>query len=416
MSHGGEADRPEDPSEHFEGYKIGSPEYRRISISLFLAGLATFALLYDTQPVLPQIGAHFGLRPDQAALSVSVSTLGLAVALLAVGPYSEVHGRTRIIFASLFMAGLVAIGVGLAPTWEVMLMLRLLQGLSVAGLPAVAMAYLSEEVHDSAQARAAGLYIGGTALGGMTGRLGVSGLAEVVGWRGGLIGMGVVALLCAVAVWRWLPRSRGFIAGESGLRNLAKQTSSIMHDKVLLGLFFIAAAGMGSFVGVFNIMGYRLEAPPYNYSVGVVGLIFLVYALGSYASAYAGKMAGKWGQRSVAPWAVTVMIVGLLLTLATPIWLIILGLAIFTSGFFATHGVASGWVAARARAGVGATGQASSGYMFFYYFGSSVFGALAGTFWHAMQWPGVVLMAGVLLFMLLGVTLILKRIKPLGAR
>lgn len=402
--------------EKFEGYELDSSRYRRIALSLFLAGLATFALLYDTQPVLPQIGAHYGLRPDEAALSVSISTIGLALALLVIGPISEVRGRTRIIFLSLFAAGIVAIAVGLSPNWHMMLALRLLQGISVAGLPAVAMAYLTEEVHPSAQSRAAGLYIAGTALGGMTGRLGVSALTEVVGWRGGLVSMGAVALVCAVAVWRWLPRSRGFTPGESGMRHLAEQTSAIMHDKVLLGLFFVAAAGMGSFVGVFNIMGFRLETDPYNYSVGIVGLIFLVYAFGSYASAYAGKMAAKWGQRKVEPYAVGVMILGLLLTLFTPIWLVVVGLAIFTCGFFATHGVASGWVAARAKAGVGATGQASSGYMFFYYVGSSVFGALAGTFWHWMAWPGVVLMAGVLLTMVLAVALILRRIKPLGAR
>lgn len=408
--------QPDRGQARFEGHDLHSPQYRKISISLFLAGLATFALLYDTQPVLPQISAHYGLRPDQAALSVSISTIGLALALLIVGPISEVRGRTRVIFISLFAAGAVAICVGLAPTWELMLLLRLIQGISVAGLPAVAMAYLTEEVHRSAQARAAGLYIAGTALGGMTGRLGVSALTEVVGWRGGLIAMGAVALLCAVLVWRFLPRSQGFIPGESGLANLAHQTSAIMHDRVLLGLFFIAAAGMGSFVGVFNIMGFRLEAAPYGYSVGVVGLIFLVYALGSYSSAYAGKLAHKWGQRKVEPYAITVMICGLLLTLATPIWVIIMGLAIFTAGFFATHGVASGWVAARARAGVGATGQASSAYMFFYYLGSSIFGALAGTFWHWKAWPGVVLMAGVLLLAGLGVAFALKRVKPLGAR
>lgn len=407
---------PDKEQPRFEGHDLHSPQYRKISISLFLAGLATFALLYDTQPVLPQISAHYGLRPDQAALSVSISTIGLALALLFVGPISEVRGRTRIIFISLFAAGAVAICVGLAPTWELMLLLRLIQGISVAGLPAVAMAYLTEEVHRSAQARAAGLYIAGTALGGMTGRLGVSAFAEVVGWRGGLIAMGVVALLCAILVWRFLPRSQGFIPGESGLANLAHQTSAIMRDPVLLGLFFIAAVGMGSFVGVFNIMGFRLEADPYGYSVGVVGLIFLVYALGSYSSAYAGKLAQKWGQRKVEPYAISVMICGLLLTLAAPIWVIIIGLAIFTAGFFATHGVASGWVAARARAGVGATGQASSAYMFFYYLGSSIFGALAGTFWHWNAWPGVVLMAGVLLLAGLGVAFALKRVKPLGAR
>lgn len=93
--------QPDRGQARFEGHDLHSPQYRRISISLFLAGLATFALLYDTQPVLPQISAHYGLRPDQAALSVSISTIGLALALLIVGPISEVRGRTRIIFISL---------------------------------------------------------------------------------------------------------------------------------------------------------------------------------------------------------------------------------------------------------------------------------------------------------------------------
>lgn len=411
---GTDSSRSEPPS--FAGHQLGSREYGRITISLFLAGLATFALLYDTQPILPLIGDEFGLRADEAALSVSVTTLGLALALLVAGPVSEVRGRTRIMFASLFVSAIVAVLVGLAPSWELLLILRFIQGITVAGLPAVAMAYLSEEVHGSAQARAAGLYIGGTALGGMSGRLGVGALTELLGWRGALVGMGVMAFICALAVWKWLPRSRGFVAGEAGLKNLWHQTSAIMRDPVLVGLFFIAAASMGSFVGVFNIMGYRLEEPPYSLSVGVSGLVFLVYALGSYASAFAGRAASKVGQRRVEPIAVSVMIIGLIITLAQPLWAVIIGLAIFTVGFFAVHGVASGWVAARAKAGVGATGQASSGYMFFYYTGSSVFGALAGTFWAWAAWPGVVLMAGVMLALVLGTALLLKRTRSLGAR
>ncbi|MDO5720597.1 MAG: MFS transporter, partial [Actinomycetaceae bacterium] len=405
-----------DEGTDFDGHQLGTREYRRISVSLFLAGLATFALLYDTQPILPLIGDEFGLRADEAALSVSVTTLGLALALLVAGPASEVRGRTRIMFASLFVSAVVAVLVGLAPSWELLLILRFIQGITVAGLPAVAMAYLSEEVRGSAQARAAGLYIGGTALGGMSGRLGVGALTEFLGWRGALVGMGVMAFACALAVWKWLPRSRGFKPGQAGLKNLWHQTAAIMRDPVLVGLFFIAAASMGAFVGVFNIMGYRLEEPPYSLSVGVSGLVFLVYALGSYASAFAGRAAAKVGQRKVEPVAVTVMLIGLLITLLHPLWLVIVGLAIFTIGFFAVHGVASGWVAARAKAGVGATGQASSGYMFFYYTGSSVFGALAGTFWAWSAWPGVVLMAGIMLVLVLVTSLLLKRTRSLGAR
>lgn len=400
----------------FSGYLESSPEYRRIAVSLFLAGLATFALLYDTQPMLVLIGQEFRLAPDRAALSVSASTIGLAVALVFAGPLSERHGRTPVIFLSLFVSSAMGIVVGLAPTWPLHLLARFVLGITVSGLPAVAMAYLAEEVHRQSQARAAGLYIAGTALGGMSGRLVTGLIADFFGWRAAVAGMGVLALLCAVAVFRLLPASRGFTPSEPGLKHLWEQTAAILHDRVLLGLFAVAATCMGSFVGVYNIMGYRLEAAPYHLSVGIAGLVFLVYALGSYASAFAGKLASKWGQRWVEPWAVTVMLVGLLVTLATPLWVVIVGLAIFTCGFFAVHGVAAGWVAARAKAGVGGTGQASSGYMVFFYAGSSIFGALAGTFWAWQGWVGVVMMAGIALLVALAIVLSLRKVPPLGAR
>ena len=77
--------------------------------------------------------------------------------------------------------------------------------------------------------------------------------------------------------------------------------------------------------------------------------------------------------------------------------MLVAGLALLTAGFFAVHGVASGWVPARAHAGGVATGQAASLYLFTYYLGSSVFGSLAGPAWTRAAWPGVVALAPVLL-------------------
>ena len=140
-------------------------------MALFAAGVATFALLYSTQALLPELARSFRLSAAQSTLSLSLATAGLGVALLLAGPASEVLGRTRLIRLSLIGSAVVALACAAAPNWGWLLMLRLAQGVTLAGLPAAATAYLREELHPDTYARAAGLYIGGTALGGMSGRL-----------------------------------------------------------------------------------------------------------------------------------------------------------------------------------------------------------------------------------------------------
>jgi YNFM family putative membrane transporter len=359
---------------------------------LFAAGIATFSSLYCTQPVLPLLGAAFRVSPAQAALSVSATTLALGVGMLLVSPLSDAYGRVRFMRLSLAATAVVGLACAVAPTWPVLLALRTVQGLALAGLPAVAMAYLREEVHRQAHARATGLYVAGTAAGGMLGRLVAGGLADLLGWRAAVGGVAVLALGCAVTVFALLPPSRGFVAEPARPAQLVRLTGRLLTDPVLLCLNGIAVTLMGAFVAVFNALGFRLAAAPYRLSAAVAGLVFLVYALGSLASALAGRAADRFGQRPVVPVAVVVMAVGILLTLAGPLPLIVAGLAVMTFGFFAAHGVASGWVAARAQVGGGGTGQASALYLLAYYLGSSVFGALAGRAWTAGGWTEVTAM------------------------
>ena len=170
---------------------------------------------------------------------------------------------------------------------------------------------------------------------------------------------------------------------------------------------------MGAFVAVYNVMGFRLAAAPYALSLGLSGLVFCVYPLGSLSSAYAGRLADRHGRRVVVPVACAVTAVGVVVTLARPLPVVVLGLAVMTVGFFAAHGVASGWVATRAHLGVGGTGQAASLYLFAYYLGSSVFGGVAGTAWGAGGWNPVVLLSLVLVLVGLGLSLALRRMPSL---
>ncbi|MFF1817437.1 MFS transporter [Kribbella sp. NPDC058245] len=390
------------------GYRPGDPQYRKLSVALFAAGLATFALLYSTQPLLPELSASFHVSPSQSAFSVSFATFGLGLALLVVGSASERIGRTTLMRWSVAGTSLFALLVAFAPTWHALLALRGLQGIAMAGLPAVAMAYLREEVHADSHARASGLYIAGTAVGGMSGRLVAGGLADLGGWRFGAAGIAVLGLLCAAIVWLLLPASKNFRPGPARAKGLR-----MLRDPALLALYGIAATAVGGFVAVYNGAVFRLSGEPYLLSAGASGLVFCVYLLGSAGSATAGLLADRYGRRAVVPVGCLITLAGVAITLAAPLALIVVGLAVMTAGFFAVHGVASGWVPARAHAAGIGTGQASSMYLFSFYLGSSVFGGLAGTAWSRAGWNGVALEAGVLFAVALVLSLALKAVPRL---
>ncbi|WP_138735848.1 MFS transporter [Modestobacter excelsi] len=399
-------------TEEWAGHQVGEPGFRRAAVAVFLAGIAVFATLYAPQALLPELTRSFGVSPAASTLAISISTGALAVGLLVLGPVSDRRGRTGILQASLASAAVLAVLIALAPSWWVLLVLRGLQGFALAGLPAVAVAYLREELHAGVSSRAIGLYVSGTAIGGLSGRL-ISGfLTELGGWRTALAGVAALAVGCAVAVRLLLPASRRFTRVPREGR-LLRQLGAAFTDPALLALYGIAALVMAANVAVYNAATFRLEAAPYSLSPALVGLVFLAYLLGSVSSPTAGWLADRFGRRLVVPGTVALMGAGIVLTLPAPLWCVIAGLCVLTVGFFAAHGVASGWVAARAQLGGRAVGQAASLYSFWYYVGSSVGGTLAGRAWSDAGWSGVAVLAGGATLGALVLSLVLGRTRSL---
>ncbi|MBC7561201.1 MAG: MFS transporter [Dermatophilaceae bacterium] len=384
-------------------------------VGLFFLGLGTFSLLYTTQPLLPELARDFRVSEGQSALSVSVATLGLSIALLVAGPLSEVVGRTPLLRWSLVMSSLVGLACAYAPSWNLLLVLRLVEGLALGGLPGVAIAYLREEIHHDSHARAAGLYVGGTAIGGLLGRLLGGVLADLGGWRLAAGGVALLGLVSAVAAITLLPPSRRFTPAPSSPRSLARMSGRLLRDPAQLALYGIAATAMGSFTAAFNAIGFRLTGAPYHLPLSVSGFVFLVYLVGVVTSPAAGRLAGRLGRRVVVPGGAVVTLVGFLLTLAEPLPVVVLGLAVVTGGFFAVHGVSSGWVAARADLSSGGIGQAASLYLVSYYLGASIFGGLAGTAWSTGGWPLVAALCGALTLGTLLLSLFLRTV-PIAGR
>src|SRR5699024_4655974 len=137
----------------------------------FAAGFNTFAILYTAQPLMPIFTEVFGVSATLSSLSMTVTTLALAVSMLVFGSISESLGRKNIMVISMLAASLLCILTAFSPNFYVLIALRALQGVVLAGVPSIAMAYISEEVHPRSQAGAMGLYISGNALGAVFGRV-----------------------------------------------------------------------------------------------------------------------------------------------------------------------------------------------------------------------------------------------------
>ncbi|GJD56167.1 MFS transporter [Methylobacterium dankookense] len=390
--------------------RSGTPEFRRTTVALAAAGFSTFAVLYSVQPLLPIFSEDFGVSPAESSLALSLPCALLAVALLVVSPLSEVFGRKPVMLASLFASAALTIVAALMPGWHGFLALRALAGLAASGLPAVAMAYLSEEMDTRAIGLSMGLLVGGNALGGMTGRLIAGVFADHAPWRLGIGVIGALALLAAVAFWRALPPARNFTAHPMRWREVPATFGQHFRDAGLPWLFAEPFLLMGGFVCIYNYIGFRLLEPPFSLSQTAIGAIFVVYLAGTASSTVTGEIASRLGRRRVLWLAITVGLVGILMTLSDNLLVVIGGIVVVTVGFFGAHSVASSWVGRRA---LRDRAQASSIYLSLYYLGSSVLGTAGGWAFAHGGWPGVVAFVGGLYGIALAIALRLARLAPL---
>ncbi|MCW0311359.1 Inner membrane transport protein YnfM [Pantoea ananatis] len=386
----------------------GTRPFMRVTLALFSAGLATFALLYCVQPILPVLSAQFGISPAASSISLSISTAMMALGLLVTGPLSDAIGRKSVMVTALLLAAICTLLSATMTSWHGILLMRGLIGLSLSGVAAVGMTYLSEEIHPSVVAFSMGLYISGNSIGGMSGRL-ISGvLTDFFSWRIAIAAIGCFALAAALMFWKILPESRHFRPASLRPRHLTINFRLHWRDAGLPLLFAEGLLLMGAFVTLFNYIGYRLLGAPWHLSQAVVGLLSVVYLTGSWSSPKAGALTSRFGRGPVMFGSTFIMLMGLLLTAFNGIALIFIGMMLFTAGFFAAHSVASGWIGPRARR---AKGQASSLYLFSYYVGSSVAGTAGGFFWHQFGWGGLTLFISALLVLALWVAWQLHRRK-----
>jgi MFS transporter, YNFM family, putative membrane transport protein len=353
--------------------------------AVVLAGFCAFLSLFAPQPLLPLLSKAFGASAGAVGFVVTVSTIAVAISAPITGAIADRLGRKNVIVAATFLLALPTLLAATSGSLGQLLFWRFWQGVFTPGIFAVTIAYINEEWETGAGA-AMSAYVGGTVMGGFSGRMVAALAASEFSWRWAFVSLGVLNLLSGIAVWAWLPQSkRTTRARQSG--STARAMLRHLRNPQLLATYAVGFCALFTLLATFNYVNFYLAAPPFHLSTAALGLVFTVYLFGAVATPLVGRLIDRLTHRVTLALAFCGGMAGIALTLMPHLWAVVLGLALCCTGVWVGHSSASsyiGKVAQEARA------AAVGLYVTFYYAGGSAGSYLSGRLWNRGGWPACV--------------------------
>lgn len=357
-------------------------------LGCMLAGMCTFLNVYDTQPLLPYLQRVYNTSAIAVSMTVSATILAVALAAPFVGLLAESVGRKKVIVPSLFAITVPTLLAATSQSLKQLIFWRFMQGLFVPGVIVVIIAYIGEEFAKGNVGKVMSSYISGTVLGGFMGRY-VSGIiAHHHDWRRAFVAVGLINLAGALVVRATLPKATHFVRAPNIGHSVRETLKHLRHPR-LLAVFGLGFSALFTIVGAFTYVNFYLARPPFLLNSEQLGSIFFVYILGFFITPLAGRVLDRYGTRATSLLACCFSVVGLALTLVLKLPVIVIGLALFSTGVFifqAIGTVQTGVVAGRSRS------SAAGLYVTFYYIGGSLGATVTGWMWAADGWRASVLL------------------------
>ncbi|MDF0535693.1 MFS transporter [Shewanella sp. A32] len=368
----------------------------RLIWALCVASIGIYINLYMMQGMLPLIAEHFHVSTARSTLVLSVTSFTLAFSLLIYAVISDRIGRHKPIVWSLWALALSNLLLIYVDSFNGLVAVRLLQGVLLASLPAIAMAYFKEQLQPQTMLKAAAVYITANSFGGIVGRLLGGALSQYLDWQSAMWVLLVVSMI-GVAITQWLlpstdsatkreHRARHWQFSQEGLIDLRGFWRHLQDSQMRLA-YIIGGVTFMMMVNQYSFIQLRLMDEPYDWSRFQATLIFLCYSSGTIASYFTARWISRHGQLPLFKISLLLMLSGTLLTLVENQITICIGFLLSSCGFFVTHSCCNSFVAMRANRH---RAKATSLYLCFYYFGAAMGGPYLMMFWHHNAWQGIV--------------------------
>ncbi len=359
-------------------------DHRRISLAI--AGWSAFLNLYSPQALLPELAREFGSSAAHTSTIMTASTLAIAVSAPFAGAVADVFGRKRIIVAAMIAASMPGAASVLAPDVATIAACRFVQGLLLPPIFTVVLAYIGDEWPPQRVPGVVGVYVMGASFGGVSGRLITGIIADIAGWRAGMMVIAVLTGLAGLLLAATLPREKNFVRSQ-GLAASARQMVRHLANPALIATYAVGFGVLFNFIAAYTYLGFRLAAAPYHFSNSALGLLFVTFLVGALSAPLSGRGIVLLGRRNFMFVLIATWMLGTLLLLTPAVPVMIIGLMSGAGAGLVAQAVSTGYVTVSAKEG---RSSAIGLYFTAYYVGGSVGAFLPGLTWETWGWPAVV--------------------------
>jgi MFS transporter, YNFM family, putative membrane transport protein len=368
-----------------------------------LVGLVAFLTLVDlfaTQAVLPQLTERYGATPAAMSVAVNATTIGMALAGLAVGLLSSRIPRRAGIVASLAILSGPTMLLAHAPDLTTFTALRIVQGFCMASAFTLTLAHLGDAAMSPGEAASAfAAYVTGNVASNLIGRMVSAGLAETLGLSPSFYAFAFLNLagagLAAALVGRDAP-SGGSTSGGDG---------ALVVDRRLAAAFAVGFCILFAFIGTFTYVTFVLARPPLSVASMSLSLVHLVFLPSIVTTPFAGRLAARADSQRALLAGLASAAAGLPLVVVPNLVAVLSGLVLVAAGTFAAQAVATGLVS---RIASGNRGTASGLYLASYFCGGLVGTAALGQIFDAWGWTACVVGIGAALAAAAGLSFFLS--------
>lgn len=177
---------------------------KRSTLALILAvgllGMMGGALI---GPVLPAISGHFGVGSGRVGLVITFYAAATAICFPFMGFLTDRYGRKKVLIPALSINGIAGILCAFAPSFPILLVSRIIQGVGIAGMAPMALVLIGDLYDGSERAAAMGSLSSTRSAGGVIAPL-LGGTLASLSWNFAFI-VYTASIPLAVVLWFWFP-------------------------------------------------------------------------------------------------------------------------------------------------------------------------------------------------------------------